>query len=156
VTDSPEEILDLMRGVRANSSTPGDRAVGHAQRRLRSWFFAQDALALTRDEASVTALARRKLLRRISAAIENARPHERQRLVEVAQRARENVLDRLGLAAESELLALSSSPLADEDWLRLIARTVGWRAGETSAHEDDRSARVVALLLLERSPYDEG
>jgi hypothetical protein len=73
----------------------------------------------------------------------------------LAERARDAVLGRLGAAAESGLLDLVSSDMAEEEWLRAVVQH-----GESGDDSDARSVddfrraprwRVIAILLLEDS-----
>jgi hypothetical protein len=151
VTDSPAKILRLLLTVGEQSREPDHLQIADAQEKIESWLFAQRTLALTGNETTTTVHARRKALRRISMITENARPHTRQQLLALAQDARERVLGRLGIAAESELGEVTSSALPDEDWLRLVIRTADSTERGAHAAESIQSSRLIALLLLDSS-----
>jgi superfamily II DNA or RNA helicase len=152
LSDGPNEILEALLSMDGEAARPESSTVAEAQERLHSWFRMMGTIGPTERRAAGVARSRRKVLRRISASVQNARPHTRQRLMNLAERAREAVLGRLGAAAESGLLDLVSSDMAEEEWLRAIVQHA--ESGDDSdarAVDDYRRAprwRVIAILLL--------
>jgi hypothetical protein len=117
----------------------------------------EHTVALTGPQSAVAAQARRAALRRVSAIVQNARPHARSRLLELAIVARDGVLGRLGVAAEAELMRLVEADLPDEEWLRAVGHQVAGaveaKQGNDLRHERASADRVVVILLLEHSQF---
>ena len=153
VSDNPTDILAALLEAGGQDVPPSRLAIATARERIRSWLRMTATLEPAEQRAAAPAHARRKVVRRISAAVENARPHARQRLLSLAERARVTVLGRLGAAAEFELLALASSPLPDEEWLRAIIHDAvpGEDHGRTVQVTSADQRRIVALLILDDS-----
>ncbi|HEY3257287.1 MAG TPA: helicase-related protein, partial [Gemmatimonadaceae bacterium] len=135
LSDSPNEILEALLSMGGKATMPESSAIAEVQERLHSWFRMTGTIGPTERRAAGVARSRRKALRRISASVQNARPHTRQRLMNLAERARNVILGRLGAAAESELLDLASSDMSEEEWLRAIV--------EHAAPGDDANGRSV-------------
>ena len=154
VTEDPNEILAVLLEAGGKDVPPSPSAIATAQQRIRSWLRMTATLGPAERKAAAPAHARRKVLRRISASVENARPHARQQLLSLAGRARVAVLGRLGAAAEFELLGLASSALPDEQWLRAIIDEAA--SGDDDDHLPIHRApapqrHIVALLLIDDS-----
>jgi hypothetical protein len=151
ITDDPNEILAVLLDAGGEDVLPPSSAIARAEECLRSWFRMTGTVGPTERRAASVAHARRRALRRISVIVEHARPHTRQSLLNLAERARTAVLGRLGAAAESELLAQASSHMPDEDWLRAMSQ--GGAPGDDgdvgSMHFPRAHSRhILALLLL--------
>ena len=159
LSDSPNEILEALLSMRGDAPKPEASAIAEAHERLHSWFRMTGTIGLTERKAAGVARSRRKALRRISSSVQNARPHTRQRVMNLAERARDAVLGRLGAGAESGLLDLVSSDMADEEWLRAVAEHAAPRVDAIGRSVDvcRQSARwrVIAILLLDGSRGDE-
>jgi hypothetical protein len=149
VSDSPRDIMEILLRLGSEDVSPNPSAIAQAQEHLRSWFL----LTATIDSAGMgpanVARVRRRALRRISAAVERSRPHARQRLLSLAERARVAVLGTLGAAAETELLNLASSQLPDEKWLQAVVQETAPENQNDTAAIRVRQPRMVALLLLD-------
>lgn len=154
VSDSPHDILEILLRAGGEDVPPHPSAIAQAQECLRSWFRLMATVGSAELGAANVARVRRRALRRISAAVESSRPHARQRLLNLAEHARVAVLGRLGAAAETELLALASSQLPDEKWLRAVIQNTapGDESDGTSIRvQRIHQPRIVALLLLDDS-----
>ncbi|MFN2602362.1 MAG: SNF2-related protein [Gemmatimonadaceae bacterium] len=146
VTEDPREILDILC-LATDAEVPArSRVVKEALLRIQG--LQRRALVLASLEKPVTVIAhnRHKILSRISAIVQSARPHERQRVVALAEKARTIVLSRLSAGAESDLLALASSDGRGEKWLERVIQ-------QSSVGEVRRtnSNRIAAILLLDDS-----
>jgi superfamily II DNA or RNA helicase len=153
VTESPKEILRVLLNADGEDVSPPSPAIAQAQERLRSWFQLTSTVGSSSLETANVARVRRKALRRISSAVESARPHVRQQLLNLAEHARVAVLGTLGAAGESDLLAFASSELSDEKWLQAVIQGAAPRdkSDLTSSVQPAREGRIIALLLLDNS-----
>ena len=146
VTEDPRDILDILLLAKGGEIPARSSAVSEAVERIQTSRQRARALATLENTATVVARNRRKLLARISAVVQGARRHERQRVIGLADQAREIVLSRLSAGAESDLLDLASSDIPSETWLEKIIRDVP----EISSPRN-YSDRIVAILLLDDS-----
>ena len=154
LSDSPHEILEALLSTKGEATRPETSDIDEAQERLRSWFRMTGTIGPTERSAAGVAYSRRKVLRRISASVQNARPHTRQLLTTLAECAHSAVLGTLGAAAESELLDLVSSDMEDADWLRAVVQRA--TPGDDAGHPVDGFRRlpgwrVIAILLFDDS-----
>lgn len=91
-----------------------------------------------------------RLLRRIGTITRRAPAHRRTVIAELAIHARRAVLARRGISGERVLATFADMRLPDEAWLVALG-TFGHMNDATNQNEDrPHSARVVALLLLQR------
>jgi hypothetical protein len=146
VTEDPCEILDILLLVTTTEVAASSCAVNDALERIQSSRQRARALASIENTATVIARNRHKVLARISAIVQSARPHERQRVVGLAERARKIVLSRLGAAAEADLLDLVALETTNEEWLERIIRD-----GPQRDPRRKSSDRIAAILLLDES-----
>lgn len=154
VNDSPQEVLEVLLRAGGEDVLPLSSAIAQAKERIRSWLRLSVTVGSADIGAANVARVRRKALRRISAAVESSRPHARQRLLNLAERARVVVLGRLGAAAETELVDLASSNLPDEKWLQAVIQETAPRDesdGSSIRVQLVPQPRIVALLLLDDS-----
>jgi len=155
VTNEPLEVLDLLLHADGRDVPPQLEAVTGALNLLQSHLRTEHTVALTAPQSAVAAQARRAALRRVSAIVQNGRPHARSRLLELAIVARDAILGRLGVAAEAELMRMVKADLPDEEWLRAIgdqvAGAVEAKHGPGLRHGRASADRVMAILLLEHS-----
>ena len=146
VTEDPREILEILR-LTTDAEVPArSRAVNEALQSIQA--VQQRARVLASLENAVTVIAhnRQKILTRISAIVQNARPHERQRVAGLAEKARKVVLSRLSAGTESDLLDLASSDIPRKKWLeKIIQEMSGSDAQRTNSN------RIAAILLLDDS-----
>lgn len=157
VTNEPSEVLGLLLHADGRDVPPQFEAVTGALNLLQSHLRTEHTVALTYPQSAVAAQARRAALRRVSAIVQNGRPHARSRLLELAIVARDAILGRLGVAAEAELMRLVEADLPDEEWLRAIgdqvAGAVEAKHGPDLRHGRASAARVMAILLLEHPQF---
>ena len=155
ITNEPSEVLSLLLHADGRDVPPQLETVTGALNLLRSHLRTEHTVALTDPQSAVAAQARRAALRRVSAIVQNARPHARSRLLELAIVARSAILGRLGVAAEAELMRLVKADLPDEEWLRAIGDQVAGAVEAKHGHDirpgGASAARVMAILLLEHS-----
>jgi superfamily II DNA or RNA helicase len=146
VTEDPHEILGVLLLATKSEVPASSCAVNDALQRIRT--SRQRARALTSIENTATVIARNrhKVLARISGIVQSARPHERQRVVSLAEKARKIVLSRLGASAEADLLDLVALKTTNEEWLEKIIRDGPQRDSRRTS-----SDRVAAILLLDDS-----
>ena len=146
VTEDPRDILDILLLAKGGEIPARSSAVNEAVERIQTSRQRARALATLENTATVVARNRRKLLARISAIVQSARPHERQRVIGLADQAREIVLSRLSAGAESDLLDIASSDIPSEKWLEKIIRDV-----PEIPSLRNYSDRIAAILLLDDS-----
>jgi hypothetical protein len=143
ITESPRTLLDLLGAVgRMTRQVPSEAfrsAIGLVER----WMLERRILGFTAADQAAVARARHRILRRIASITQCARPHQRQRINSLADSARQAVLGRLGVAAESEMMQLASSPLDDDVWLESISQIFSERDGT-----GEIESTVIALLIL--------
>jgi hypothetical protein len=143
ITESPRAILNLLGAVGRETREPPNEAVRSAIGLVEKWMLEKRILGFTTAEQVSVARARHRVLRRIASVTQRARPHERQRINSLAASARRGVLSRHGVAAESEMLKLASSPLEDDEWLESISQIFSERDGT-----GEIESTVTALLIL--------
>ena len=145
-TEDPREILDIL-GLASDAEVPASSCiVKDAVQRIDASQQLARTLASVDNTAVVVARNRHKLLARISAIVQSARPHERQRLIGLADPARKIVLSRLSAGAEADLLDLASCNIPGEKWLEKIVQ-----AGFQIDADRTNSNRIAAILLLDDS-----
>jgi superfamily II DNA or RNA helicase len=120
-----------------------------AEADIRSWAETERASALAGTSTS-KALRRTRLANRIDRAIEAAPPHFRSKRLVLATRARAVVTSQQSAAIEAELASLADSDLADDEWLRAVAR-IG-AENHSISPRGIRTWRIRALLLLSAYP----
>jgi hypothetical protein len=146
LTEDPRQILDILR-LATNAEVPASScAVKEALRRIQASQQRAHILASLENTTTVIARNRHKILARISAIVQSARPHERQLLIGLADKARKVVLGRLSAGAESDLLDLASSDIPSKKWLEKIIHE---RAESDAVRRN--SNRIAAILLLDDS-----
>ena len=148
VTEDPVEILELLTRATETEILTAPCAATEAFERIQASLKRMRALHSLETGATMVARNRRALLARISDVVQNARPHQRQRLQRLANDARKIILDRLTAAAENDLLALASSDLPGEEWLGKIIRE---GKSSTSHPMPPTSDRIAAILLFDKS-----
>ena len=144
---------DLDSLVAASLLCEGDEVETDAEQndfvvsQIHTWF-EQNLAAASAGVAGSRAHARKRLLRRIDSAIENAPLHVRTTMSRVAARARSVATRQHGAALEAELELLAHSSLPDHEWLEAVtglesARVINQRVpGRTAA------LTIHALLLM--------
>ncbi len=158
VTDDPSEILNILLSIDGEAERPCLAVIADEVSRLQSRLRVKDSISIIETDTAFVARSRGRALRRISTIVQAARPHQRKKLLDLAGRAREAVLGRLGAAAESELLTLVSSDLTDEEWLEAIIRHSS-QIHDMERRRHDRSphhvtSRLIAVLLLRSQKSD--
>jgi superfamily II DNA or RNA helicase len=146
VTEDPREILDILRRATDAEVSASSCAVKEAVQRIQTSQQRARALASLDNTAAVIARNRHKLLARISTIVQNARTHERQRVIGLADQARKIVLSRLSAGTESDLVALASSDIPTKELLEKIIRD-----GPESNVVRIESGKIAAILLLDDS-----
>jgi superfamily II DNA or RNA helicase len=126
---------------------PGDYA--SAVKQTRAWSQQELALA-SAGIAGSQSRARKRLLNRIDAAIENAPPHVRISRSRMAARARDIATRQHGAALEAELSLLAQSDLPDHEWLEAVAGLESARPTERDTHPAQLT--IHTLLLLREIP----
>ena len=146
VTEDPRDILDMLHFATDAEVPVSSCAVNDALRRIQLSQQRARALISIENTATVIARNRHKILARISTIVQKARPHERQRVLGLADKARKIVLSRLSAGAEADLLDLASLEISEEEWLERIIRDV-----PQSNSRRESSDRIPAILLLDDS-----
>ncbi len=148
VTENPSRILEMIGHAGGQSIRPRAETVARSLDMIRGWLRTKRTLDLTEPENAHVAHARRIALHRVSAILENARPHVRSRLLQLGERARSSILGRLGAAAEAGLVQLAAAEMSAEEWLAAVAEY-----GENYSDSEDGTANVVAILLFEHRDF---
>lgn len=144
VTEDPREILDILLLATVAEVPARSCAVKDALERIQALQQRAHVLASLENTVTVIARNRQKILARISVIVQNARPHERQHVIGLANDARKIVLSRLSAGAESDLLDLASSDIPSRKWLeKIIQETSESGAARTNSN------RIAAILLLD-------
>ncbi len=144
VTEDPREILEILLLANGAEVPASSCAVNDALKRIQTSRQRARALISIGNTATVIARNRHKVLGRISTILQSARPHERQRVIGLAEEARKIVLSRLGAVAEADLLDLAALEMTNEEWLERIIRD-----GPQSNSRPESSDRIAAVLLLD-------
>jgi Helicase conserved C-terminal domain/SNF2-related domain len=152
MTDSPHDLLELLRGTHDVERHPTLAAITRAQQLLDAHFREKRTMATTEARSTVVARARAGLLNRVTAILRDSRPHERAALVRLCEMARTVVMSTLGAAAESDLVRLCASDLRDREWLEAVIRH-----GSPTQDNEMRSLctgkseipQIIAILILD-------
>jgi superfamily II DNA or RNA helicase len=113
---------------------------------IHEWF-AHDLASATAGVAGSKSRARRRLLGRIDALVQNAPPHLRVTRSRTASRARSVATEQLGAALESDLALLACSELPDDSWLESIAELDSMGSVNKKPARQTATLRIHALLL---------
>jgi len=120
-------------------------------RSLRSHIDAATALSGIRSSTPCVAHRRADALRRIAAAVHQARPHDRPRVAALSERAGVIVRSRYGAHAERELAELGALGLGDERWLEAVI-DFGARFGASPVVSDitagEYDPTILAIIVL--------
>lgn len=142
LTESPKAILACLNTIGSDEIVPNCDDVASALHRLDRWLIERRTLNLASVDGVRSSHARRIALKRIAAITQNVRHHTRQRLLALADSARRTLLGNLNTTAEARILELTSSSLADDEWLHAISE-IG--SSSTIEHSDNQ---LIAVLLL--------
>ena len=143
--DAQIEACLLCEGVEVDTDANDYR---DAIDQIHAWIEHQLASA-SAGVASSHSRVRRRFLRRIESAIQNAPPHLRTSRSDVAARARSIATSHHGTAVEAELEMLAHSKLPDHEWLAVV---VAFESDRPSVQQTARSSgawTIHALLLLQ-------
>ncbi len=112
--------------------------------RLHEWGEDVDSLGLLEPATIGTAVARRRLLRRIDGIASRSPRHLRARYAPLTREARRAATAAFGAGAEQVLQELADARMPDDAWLNAVRTFAQLHARGA----DDRPVRVPALLLL--------
>ena len=138
VRDDPSTLLQVILAGRGSEAEVRDDDLLRCKLAVVAHLNLQASLA-----ASRTSGARRLIHRRISSIVRRARPHERARLIELAERARSAANISGGSRLDETFSVLADASAGDDDWLASIA---GIRPARERATIP--TPEIVAMLLL--------
>jgi hypothetical protein len=145
--DSQIAACLLCEGAELNTD-PDDYEAAIAQ--IHAWLehdLASSSAGVTGSHSRV----RTRLLHRIDAAIQNAPPHVRAAISQVAARARSIATSQHGAALESELESLAHSLLPDHEWLEAVVGLENGRQSRQRVAKPTATVAIHALLLFRAS-----
>jgi hypothetical protein len=150
---SPAAVDAALRAARGSTFHIDDRAFDAAIQRIDRWLDARCGASAVELPVITASRARRVALVRVAQALSRAPRHRRALLAPLAHAARSAAVAPLAEGAERVLDSLVASDLPDEAWLRSIAAFGELHARpQASRRHDSGRGRVLALLLLVRSP----
>ena len=142
-----DELARVLEAVEAGGGADGDFDPALADEivaRLHEWGEEFDSLGLLEPATIGTAVARRRLLRRIDGIASRSPRHLRARYAPLTREARRAATSAFGAGAEQVLQELAQAHMPDEAWLNAVRTFAQLHARGDSA----RPVRVLALLLL--------
>ncbi|HEU4880349.1 MAG TPA: hypothetical protein VFT21_12885, partial [Gemmatimonadaceae bacterium] len=141
IADDTDLIESCLAACSGDECSVGHADFESAMDRIESW--------LNSTRAIGRVIPARAAIRRIDAAVRNARRHDRARIVELAKRARVIASGNLGVFLENELNRFAAADDTDSDFLARVFALVEprFQASEES-HSDAITSTIRVIIML--------
>jgi hypothetical protein len=148
VSDDPDHVSRCLASCCGDELRTAGEKVTVELERIEAWLQSTRALGHVMTFRAAAADNRKPALRRIDRVIRSARRHERARLNEIANRAREVVTSNLGIFLEHELVRVTTTVESDSGFLSAVIALGNTRARRIRASSKDATGYHVRALVL--------
>ncbi len=142
--DDLASVLDAVEAAGGGETDFDSALADEVVARVHEWGEELDSLGLLEPATIGTAVARRRMLRRIDGIASRSPRHLRARYAPLTRDARRAATSAFGAGAEQVLQELAEARMPDEAWLNAVRTFAQLHARGDS----DRPVRVLAVLLL--------
>lgn len=145
VTDNPEVVLDCLGRCNSDETHTTTEEVERQIDRLRDWVSATTALGDI-DRSTRTISVRKRVARRISSTVADARPHERAEISELASAARAALQDHISEFVERTIEKHVANHSSGASWLKSLLAILSSRG----VRDISNVVEIQAMIILKR------